>query len=52
MSEGIWTNPELDYNEHKAHALFTNFLEGKGFHMERSAWEYTQRATVQDLMSA
>ena len=36
MSEEIWNNPELDFNEHKAHALLTNFLEGKGFQVERS----------------
>ena len=36
ISEEIWNNPELNYNEHKAHAVLTNFLEGKGFHVERS----------------
>ncbi|XP_065913317.1 xaa-Arg dipeptidase-like [Dysidea avara] len=36
VSEEIWNNPELDFKEHKAHALLTNFLEGKGFHVERS----------------
>ncbi|XP_065913319.1 xaa-Arg dipeptidase-like [Dysidea avara] len=36
ISEEIWNNPELDFNEHKAHTLLTNFLEGKGFHVERS----------------
>ncbi|XP_065913318.1 xaa-Arg dipeptidase-like [Dysidea avara] len=36
ISEEIWNNPELNYDEHKAHALLANFLEGKGFHVERS----------------
>ena len=36
ISEEIWNNPELDFNEHKAHTLLTNFLEGKGFNVERS----------------
>ena len=36
VSVEIWSNPELNYNEHKAHAVLTNFLEGKGFNVERS----------------
>ena len=36
ISEEIWSNPELDFKEHKAHALLTNFLECKGFNVERS----------------
>ena len=32
----IWNNPELGYEEHKAHALLTDFLEKKGFSVERS----------------
>ena len=32
----IWENPELNYEEYKAHALLTSFLEGHGFSVERS----------------
>ena len=36
LSDGIWKNPELGFEEHKAHALLTSFLEKKGFAVERS----------------
>jgi len=31
ISAGIWNNPELCYNEHKAHALLTGFFQKIGF---------------------
>ena len=36
LSVGIWSNPELSWEEYKAHELLTAFLEGKGFAVERS----------------
>ena len=36
VSAEIWKNPELCYEEYKAHELLTNFLEKKGFTVERS----------------
>ena len=36
LSDEIWKNPELCYEEYKAHDLLTNFLEKKGFTVERS----------------
>ena len=36
ISEKIWSSPELCYKEHKAHDLLTDFLEKKGFSVERS----------------
>lgn len=36
VSDAIWRNPELSYQEHKAHETLTNFLESKGFLVERS----------------
>ncbi len=36
LSDAIWRNPELGFNEHKAHELLTNFLEKEGFTVERS----------------
>ena len=36
ISDEIWSCPELNYEEHKAHEVLTNFLEGKGFSVERS----------------
>ena len=35
VSVGIWSNPELAYKEHHAHKLLTDFLEQKGFKVER-----------------
>ena len=36
VSDQIWSNPELDFAEYKAHALLTQFLENKGFCVDRS----------------
>ncbi len=36
LSSEIWKNPELGFEEHKAHALLTDFLEKKGFTVDRS----------------
>ena len=36
LSVGIWSNPELYFEEYKAHELLTSFLEKKGFTVERS----------------
>ena len=36
LSGEIWKNPELAFEEHKAHQLLTDFLEKKGFSVERS----------------
>ena len=36
VGEEIWSNPELGYEEYKAHVLLTDFLERKGFTVERS----------------
>ena len=35
LSNEIWRNPELGFKEHKAHQLLTDFLEKKGFSVER-----------------
>ena len=36
VSDQIWSNPELCFTEFKAHALLAEFLENKGFHVDRS----------------
>ena len=36
ISDQIWSNPELCYAEYKAHALLSEFLENKGFRVDRS----------------
>ena len=36
LSSEIWRNPELGFEEYKAHELLTSFLEKKGFAVERS----------------
>ena len=36
LSGEIWSNPELNFKEYKAHDLLTGFLEKKGFSVERS----------------
>jgi len=36
LGEEIWKNPEVMYEEHKAHNLLTNYLEQKGFDVVRS----------------
>ena len=35
LSDEIWQNPELAFEEHKAHALLSSFLEKEGFSVER-----------------
>ncbi|XP_071954550.1 uncharacterized protein [Antedon mediterranea] len=35
ISQEIWSNPELAYEEHHAHKILTNFLEKQGFEVER-----------------
>ena len=35
LSDEIWRNPELNFQEYKAHKLLTDFLESKGFQVER-----------------
>lgn len=35
VSQEIWTNPELCYNEHHAHKTLTDFLEKHGFQVDR-----------------
>ena len=35
VSQEIWLNPELHYQEHKAHRLLTDFLEASGFVVQR-----------------
>lgn len=35
LSEKIWENPELNFEEHKAHAFLTDYLESKGFEVTR-----------------
>ena len=35
LSSDIWSHPELDYQEKHAHALLTQFLEDRGFQVER-----------------
>ena len=36
LSDAIWKQPELSYEEFKAHQLLTDYLEKKGFAVERS----------------
>ena len=36
ISEELWKNPELGFEEYKAHEILTKFLEKKGFSVERS----------------
>ncbi|KAF9411655.1 hypothetical protein BGZ94_001279 [Podila epigama] len=38
ISLKIHADPELAYEEHKAHALLTDYLEKKGFSVQRSAY--------------
>lgn len=35
ISQDIWNNPELNYEEHHAHKVLTDFLENQGFNVER-----------------
>ena len=34
VSEAIWSEPELGYEEHKAHSLLTSFLREEGFQVD------------------
>ena len=34
LSEAIWANPELNYEEHKAHSLLTSFLKREDFDVD------------------
>ena len=36
LGDHIWRHPELGFKEHQAHQLLTDFLERKGFKVERS----------------
>lgn len=36
LSTQIWENPELNYEEYKAHDLLTGYLERSGFSVQRS----------------
>lgn len=38
ISRTIHANPEVAYEEYEAHALLTNYLEGKGFDVTRGAY--------------
>lgn len=35
LSENIWSNPELNYKEVFAHKILTDYLEAKGFTVDR-----------------
>ncbi|XP_033739340.1 peptidase M20 domain-containing protein 2-like [Pecten maximus] len=35
ISQELWKNPELNYKEHHAHTILTDFLDNQGFHVER-----------------
>lgn len=35
ISKELWENPELNFEEHKAHRLLSNYLELKGFAVQR-----------------
>ena len=36
LSQAIWSNPELNFEEKTSHKILTDFLEKKGFNVERS----------------
>lgn len=38
LNHQIWSNPELDFEEHKAHDAITGFLEEQGFAVTRHAY--------------
>ncbi|KAK3828532.1 MAG: hypothetical protein J3Q66DRAFT_376559 [Benniella sp.] len=38
ISRKLHKHPELGYKEYKAHALLTDYLEKKGFHVQRKAY--------------
>ncbi|XP_060068349.1 peptidase M20 domain-containing protein 2-like isoform X2 [Ylistrum balloti] len=35
ISQELWKNPELNFNEHHAHTILTDFLENQGFTVDR-----------------
>ena len=35
LSKSIWNSPELAFKEHHAHSVLTDFLETRGFNVER-----------------
>lgn len=35
LSKEIWSNPELNFEEHHAHKILTDYLEKQGFTVER-----------------
>ncbi|XP_066275275.1 peptidase M20 domain-containing protein 2-like [Branchiostoma lanceolatum] len=35
LSQEIWKNPELAFKEHRAHRVLTEFLENRGFRVDR-----------------
>ena len=35
VSSDLWSHPELAYQETRAHAVLTQFLEKRNFHVER-----------------
>ncbi|XP_038048321.1 peptidase M20 domain-containing protein 2-like isoform X4 [Patiria miniata] len=35
ISQEIWSHPELNFNEHHAHEVLTDYLEKEGFNVER-----------------
>lgn len=39
LSHDLWSNPELCYEEHHAHAALTAVLEANGFTVQRGAYE-------------
>jgi amidohydrolase len=39
VSLEIHGHPELNFEEHHAHRVLTDYLEGKGFHVQRGAFE-------------
>ncbi|XP_060068381.1 xaa-Arg dipeptidase-like [Ylistrum balloti] len=36
ISQELWKNPELNFKEHHAHTILTNFMEKQGFHVDRN----------------
>ena len=39
LSGEIWKNPEVGFEEHRAHKLLTDYLEKKGFSVEKKFCE-------------
>jgi metal-dependent amidase/aminoacylase/carboxypeptidase family protein len=40
VSQSIHARPELAWQEHHAHDVLTDFMESKGFHVERHAYGF------------